>query len=174
MTSQYISIMLLLLFSITIQATAAIMAIRLIGITGKRTAWGLIATALVLMAVRRIVPLYRLMTGDLSHPPDMMNELIGLSLSFVMAIGISRIAPLFMERKRREDELRNAAEEIEDLYENAPCGYHSLDRDGMFIRINATELQWLGYQRDEIVGKKRIIDLITARSRSVLDRKSVV
>ncbi len=169
MTSQYISIMLLLLLSITIQATAAIMAIRLIGITGRRTAWGLIATALVLMAIRRIVPLYRLMTGDLSHPPDMTNELIGLVLSFVMALGISRIAPIFMERKRSEDELRNAAEEIEDLYENAPCGYHSLDSEGMFIRINATELQWLGYQRDEIVGKKRFIDLITTRSRKVFD-----
>ncbi len=169
MTSQYIPIILLLLLSIAVQVTAAIMAIRLIGITEKRTAWGLIAAALALMAVRRIVPLYRLMTGDLSYPPDMMNELIGLVLSFIIAIVIYRIAPLFMERKQTEDELRRAVQEIEDLYENAPYGYHSLDRDGTFIRINATELQWLGYQRDEIVGKKRFTDLITARSRQLFE-----
>ncbi len=169
MTSQYLPIILLLLLSIAVQVTAAIMAIRLIDITEKRTAWGLIAAALALMAVRRIVPLYRLMTGDLSHPPDMMNELIGLVLSLVMAIGISRIGSLFIEHTQTEDKLRRAAEEIEDLYENAPCGYHSLDRDGTFIRINATELQWLGYQRNEIVGKKRFTDLITAPSRQVFE-----
>ena len=40
---------------------------------------------------------------------------------------------------------RNRHEEILDLYNHAPCGYHSLDKDGVFVRINDTELTWLGY-----------------------------
>jgi PAS domain S-box-containing protein len=66
------------------------------------------------------------------------------------------------ERKRAEEELASAAKEIEDLYNNAPCGYHSLDSDGVFIRINNTEISWLGYKREEIIGKKRFQDVITS------------
>ena len=65
------------------------------------------------------------------------------------------------ERKRIENELRCHAEEIKDLYNNAPCGYHSLDKDGTFIQINDTLLNWLGYSQDEIIGKKKLGDLLT-------------
>ncbi|WP_374479417.1 ATP-binding protein [Zoogloea sp.] len=52
--------------------------------------------------------------------------------------------------------------EVEDLYNRAPCGYHSVDRDGVFLRINDTELEWLGYQRGEVVGKLHLTDVLTA------------
>lgn len=42
---------------------------------------------------------------------------------------------------------------LEDLYHYAPVGYHSLDADGRFLLINETELRWLGYTRDEVVGR---------------------
>jgi PAS domain S-box-containing protein len=58
------------------------------------------------------------------------------------------------ERKQAERNLRESAAEISDLYDHAPCGYHSLDPEGVFVRINETELHWLGYSRDEILGKK--------------------
>jgi PAS domain S-box-containing protein len=56
------------------------------------------------------------------------------------------------------------AAEFQQLYDCAPCGYHSLDREGMFLRINQTELDMLGYQRDEVVGKLRFPDILTAAS----------
>lgn len=58
------------------------------------------------------------------------------------------------ERKRLADWLRRARDEVEDLYENAPCGYHSVDRDGRLRRINATEARLLGYSKDEMLGRK--------------------
>ena len=57
-----------------------------------------------------------------------------------------------------------AREETEDLYNNAPCGFHSLDKDGVFVRVNETELRWLGYTRDELIGKKKITDLFAPES----------
>jgi PAS domain S-box-containing protein len=60
--------------------------------------------------------------------------------------------------------LREHANELAELYNQAPCGYHSLDKNGVFVRINDTELKMLGYARDEIVGKKRFTDLLTAES----------
>ena len=54
--------------------------------------------------------------------------------------------------------------EKEDLYNIAPCGFHSLDKDGVFVRVNETELRWLGYTRDELIGKKKITDLLAPES----------
>ena len=58
------------------------------------------------------------------------------------------------------EEARQAAKELHDLYHNAPFGYHSLDATGVVMEINDTELGWLGYARDEVVGKMRFTDLM--------------
>jgi sigma-B regulation protein RsbU (phosphoserine phosphatase) len=57
------------------------------------------------------------------------------------------------------------AESAEDLYENAPCGYLSTLPDGQIIRINATLLKWLGYEREQVVGRFRFTDLLTVGGR---------
>jgi PAS domain S-box-containing protein len=69
------------------------------------------------------------------------------------------------QRARAEQAAQKNAAEIEDLYNNAPCGYHSVNKDGIFVRINDTELSWLGHTRDEVVGKLRLSDLITPASK---------
>ncbi len=60
------------------------------------------------------------------------------------------------DRKHAEKILSQYTYEVEDLYNNAPCGYHSLDPNGRYIRVNETELQWLGYQREEMIGQPLI------------------
>lgn len=49
----------------------------------------------------------------------------------------------------------------EDLYENAPCGYLSTLLDGQIAKVNTTLLNWLGYRRDDLVGRRRFADLLT-------------
>ena len=72
------------------------------------------------------------------------------------------------------DELENTVAqrtaELSDLYNNAPCGYHSLDINGDFIKINDTALSWLGYSRDEIIGKRNFADLLTPEGREAFIR----
>ncbi|MGF7117653.1 PAS domain S-box protein [Methanobacterium oryzae] len=77
-----------------------------------------------------------------------------------------RQAHSYLEEKveERTAELQNALNEVSDLYNNAPCGYHSLDKNGYFVQINDTELNWLQYSREEIVKGKKMIDLITDES----------
>lgn len=53
----------------------------------------------------------------------------------------------------------------EDLYENAPCGYLSTLLDGQIAKVNATLLGWLGYDRDDLVGRRRFADLLTIGGR---------
>ena len=77
---------------------------------------------------------------------------------------IDRLQLELVECKRAEEALAKSSGEIYDLYNRAPCGYHSLDSDGVFVQMNDTELQWLGYKRDEIIGRSKFTDLITDRS----------
>lgn len=66
--------------------------------------------------------------------------------------------------------LRRYALEVSDLYHHAPCGYHSLDPGGVILRINQTELDWLGYETAEIVGKKKFTDLLTEEGTKLFER----
>ncbi|MFG2460378.1 PP2C family protein-serine/threonine phosphatase [Streptomyces sp. NPDC048523] len=50
---------------------------------------------------------------------------------------------------------------VEDLYENAPCGYLSTLMDGTVAKINGTLLDWLGLEREAVVGRMRFTDLLT-------------
>lgn len=56
-------------------------------------------------------------------------------------------------------------ENSDDLYEHAPCGNLSALPDGTIVKVNATLLGWLGYQREEIVGRKRFSELLTVGAR---------
>lgn len=69
------------------------------------------------------------------------------------------------ERRRMEDELAAAQAEIADLWNRAPIGYHSLDAEGRFLHVNQTELDMLGYSRQEMVdGRMSFPDLLTPAS----------
>ena len=52
--------------------------------------------------------------------------------------------------------------DIEDLYDNAPCGYLSALPDGTIVKVNQTFLRWTGYERADLVGKCRFQELLTA------------
>lgn len=56
-------------------------------------------------------------------------------------------------------------EETEDLYENAPCAYLSTLQDGLIIRANRTFLEWTRFEREHVVGHKRLYDVLTPGGR---------
>jgi PAS domain S-box-containing protein len=99
----------------------------------------------------------------------------GLPLTVVSSVGIFAVVLYFnanwldradRERRRAEAALRQSAEQVQTLYNQAPCGYHSLDAGGKIIAMNDTELAWLGYSREEVVGRKSLIDFLTPDSRN--------
>ncbi|WP_392757919.1 SpoIIE family protein phosphatase [Streptomyces sp. LN590] len=53
----------------------------------------------------------------------------------------------------------------EDLYEHAPCGYLSTLLDGQIAKVNTTLLDWLGYERGDLVGRKHFSDLLSVGGR---------
>jgi len=67
-----------------------------------------------------------------------------------------------------EQKLKRASDRARDLYENAPCGYFSVDNIGAFENINATLLRWLGYSKEEIVGKLHFTEILRMNGGSFL------
>jgi len=88
-----------------------------------------------------------------------------------------------LERRvnERTDELAEAKERVsmaladaQTLYNQAPCGYHSVDETGTYMLVNRTELEWLGYERHEVIGRMHFRDFVvpeqTAMARDRLAR----
>ncbi len=103
----------ILVISILIQFAAAILALRLIRITGRRVAWVLIATALFFMAIRRCITLFQAEFLGVPYTTSMSAELVALVISILMLNGVIWIAPLFLSLKRSEEVLRKARDELE-------------------------------------------------------------
>ena len=53
----------------------------------------------------------------------------------------------------------------DSLYDNAPCGFLTTLPDGRITSVNRTLLDWLGYPRDELVGRRYFSDLLTVGGR---------
>lgn len=139
--------------AIIFQLTAAVLAIRLIRITGKSTAWILISIALVFMTVRRVIPIYNAFTGNVIVSLDLTNEFIGLILSFLMMLGVAKIAPIFFAVKKSEIELKKSEARFSKIFKSSPIAI-TLSRlsNESFIDVNDSFLYLVGCTRDEVIG----------------------
>jgi PAS domain S-box-containing protein len=93
------------------------------------------------------------------------NLIYFIVLSSILGVGFLGAAGVvihrdYQKRVEAENKLQEHASRISHLYDHAPCGYHSLGPDGKFLEINQTELGWLGYSKDEVVGKVKFEDIL--------------
>ncbi|MCA1771953.1 MAG: diguanylate cyclase [Halomonas sp.] len=85
-----------------------------------------------------------------------------LTYSTAVALGVYWAFSTHQQRKLRYQALQQA-NEVSNLYDSAPCGYHSLNDDGVILKMNQTELDWLGLTID-VVGKRYYRDFISPGS----------
>ncbi len=115
----------------------------------------------------------RYLSKQLRAVVDAVTRESGISDTKIRVSEFRSIFESFLLAKNREAMVRSdltmvsqQRDEIKDLYDYAPCGYHSLDKQGRFVRINQTELNWLGYQIDELMGRP-FEDLVTEAGKAV-------
>ncbi|MBV5308488.1 GAF domain-containing protein [Chromatium okenii] len=67
-----------------------------------------------------------------------------------------------------ERELVESRNRLISLYENAPCGYHTITPDGRIIEMNETALALLGRTREDTIDQLNVNDLLTTKGQALL------
>lgn len=75
-----------------------------------------------------------------------------------------RLELQIVERQNAEETVRASEERFRTLFEEAPVGYHEVDRDGVIRRVNRAECELLNLSYDELVGRP-VWDLATPEQR---------
>ena len=91
------------------------------------------------------------LSGTLLHERWVQGAAVLLTLFLAFASWL--LARQHAWRRLVRDLEQRHTQALADLYENAPCCYQSVNTDGMLVRMNQTGLDWLGYQRHEVINR---------------------
>ncbi|MGO9114385.1 MAG: response regulator [Thermoguttaceae bacterium] len=172
----------ILVVSTSLQFAAAVVAIRLMRVTGRKWAWGLVALGIALMATRRSVLLVQVFRGN----PTSGLEMLGLVTSTCLFAGLAGITPLFRAFAQSQEDLRKAHTELErrvhdrtaelaaaneglqqeryllhTLMDYLPHNIYFKDARSRFIRINKSMARFFGLNDPRDAIGKTDVDFFT-------------
>jgi PAS domain S-box-containing protein len=145
-----------LIISILIQLTAAFLALKLIPITGKSKAWIAIAAGFLFMVFRRGFDFFYLLRGRTLFPYDTENfitELIAITSSLLLAIGVALIAPIFLSLKRSRETIERLRHQNDLILRYSRAGIIELDLKDNHRFVNPSAAHMLGYEAEELMNK---------------------
>ena len=143
----------MMILSFLLQLVAAGLALSLIKVTGKSGGWLLLALAILLMAVRRIISLGFWLSGYALPELDFAAEGVALCISLLMVAGLVRLRPRLLAIRRSEIELRESREEYRRMVETAQEGIWVLDAKGLTRFVNRRLADMLGYSAEGMLGR---------------------
>lgn len=91
-----------LIISIVLQIIAASFALSFMKLTRYRLSWILLSLSFVFMAVRKIIQLSENLRGTPSYTWQMIDEWLGVVVSFMIIVGVILIREIFYSLKRAE------------------------------------------------------------------------
>ena len=147
--------------AVLIQLISSVLALRLIVLTGKRTAGLLIILTAFLMAFRRALSFYWVVTGG-TVKIDLFGEVVAFVISVLVLIGVLYITRLMLAIKSSTDSLRASEERLADITSSLGEGIYVLDARGHVVFINEEAERLLGWTRAELLDKN-VHDLIHNR-----------
>ena len=143
--------LLILALSIVLQLTAAVMALRLVKVTGWLFAWIIIATALFLMGARRSVTFYNAIFDELARPPNLSAEIIALLISASMLIGVMLIRPIFIAKRDTENLLREKEATYRGILNDLTDTFIHTNAANRIVNVSESIHALLGYTPDEVI-----------------------
>ncbi|MEO5336559.1 MAG: PAS domain S-box protein [Magnetospirillum sp. WYHS-4] len=143
--------------SIVLQFAAAGLALALVPVTGRLLAWALIASAIILMAVRRTVTFYYAFTAAPPLPPLLSAELVALAISVLMVAGLALVRPLFVALRDSEARLRK-------LMDATPDAIFVCDDQGNLVDVNRRAVESIGHDRETLLSRN-VFDIDAAFNR---------
>jgi len=150
----------LLLFSLLLQIAVAVIAMRAPRSAHSRAAWWVMASAMVLMAMRALFALAGVLAGQQVSPTQPIEEGLAAMISALLLLAVVRMKRLseeadaaLTEANDRETALRQSEELWQRVFEFAPDGYIMLELDGRLDRMNIAAAEIAGVPREASEGR---------------------
>lgn len=143
-----LSIQIITVLSILVQFAAAVMAFRLIPLTGRIIAWSFIALAALLMAIRRCLTFYSGFAESSASAADLASAITTMGISTLMLLGVALIRPLFLAIDADKKRLAQSQQEFQLLVKNIPAIVFTGYKDGTVRFYDNKVLDITGYPRE--------------------------
>ncbi|CAN5237750.1 hypothetical protein BH23VER1_BH23VER1_01720 [soil metagenome] len=114
----------------------------------RRLPQGFVYGAAAIAAAVPVAGLLAISLASVEARPLALATLAATGLA--VAVGAPLIARRSEARLRRF--LSSSERRFQELFDEAPVGYHILDVEGKIVQVNRTELEMLGYTREEMIG----------------------
>ena len=137
--------------SVVLQFAASYAAFRLIKLTRARVALIAIGASMVLLAVPRLVILYRIISQAPGVLPDLTIEVVIFAISVLMVVALISIGPHIQPSDLATQDLIESEEKFRRLSEIAFDGIAVTD-NGHFVEVSAQFAKLFGYRPKELVG----------------------
>ena len=108
-----------LVISIILQIIAASIALSFMKLTRYRLSWILLSLAFVFMAVRKVIQLFEYFRGTPTITWQMIDEWIGVFISFLIIFGVILIREIFFSLKRAETDRSRTEKRVLNAIINA-------------------------------------------------------
>jgi len=98
----------------------------------------------------------RQLIEELPTPDGVVHEWLVMKFSMGTTDGAKMLGGVAIdvgEQRRAERALQESETHYRELFDEAPVAYHELDLENRITRVNATELNMLGYRLEEMVGR---------------------
>lgn len=159
--------------STLLQFVAAALAIRLFWITRTGRAWAIIAVAVTLMAVRRMITFVEV-ARQTTEFTGWSETLVALVISILLVVGMAGIAPVFRALEAAERESRSRQLKLSLLLGNLPGMAYRCQNDPQWtMEFVSPGCQGLtGYAADDLIANRRLsyADLIHPDDRGEVER----
>lgn len=161
-------ISIILLITVILQLTVAIMAFMLIKVSRRPAAWILISIAFLLLAGQRGVEFIdSLNTQAGNRMIDNINYMTGLFTSTLLTIGVILIARILTSYKKTEDIRKVSEQRFRTLFNNTSDLIIVFDKKGNLIEANLATSEALGYSKTQLM-TKNISDLASSSHSNLL------
>lgn len=138
----------ILAFAAVLQVGAALIAVLIIRVSGRRWFWVLIAVAMMLQAWRRVYPLL-----NPSQTETLSQATAALLVSVLLCAGLLGARSLLTAQARRVRHMDDVGLMGTRYLNFARIMIVNLDRGGRIVGMNAQALQVVGCELDDVAGK---------------------
>ncbi len=102
----------ILVASLAAQIAVVVLAVRLVPVEGQRLARGILVAALAIMAIRRGITLYYVMSGQPAAELTATSEFLGLFVSLALLVGVAWLGPMLQATREAEEAVRASEEKL--------------------------------------------------------------